>query len=50
MPTANTIIKEHRNAAKKQRKKLMDPNEARRFLIRAGILAKDGRKLATRYR
>jgi hypothetical protein len=50
MPTVNTIIKEHRSAMKKLQKKLRDPSEARRFLIRAGILTKSGRKLAKRYR
>ena len=47
---ATTIIKEHRIAAKQQRKKLEDPKEARKFLIRAGILVKSGRRLAKQYR
>jgi hypothetical protein len=45
-----TIIKEHRQAAAQQRKKLAKASEARKFLVRAGILAKSGRKLAKRYR
>ncbi len=50
MPTVTAIIKEHRDAAKQQRKKLQDPKEARKFLIRAGILTKSGQQLAKRYR
>jgi hypothetical protein len=50
MPTATTIIKEHRKAASQQRKELRDPQKARAFLIRAGILTKDGKQLARRYR
>lgn len=50
MPTVKEIIKEHRAAAKVQREILKDPVEARKFLIRAGILTKDGRRLAKRYR
>ncbi|MGB7159699.1 MAG: hypothetical protein WBD40_16650 [Tepidisphaeraceae bacterium] len=45
-----TIVKEHRAAARQQRKKLAKPSEARKFLVRAGILAKNGRRLAKRYR
>jgi hypothetical protein len=50
MSTVTTIIKEHRDAAKKQRQQLKDPKAARKFLIRAGILARNGRQLAKRYR
>ena len=51
MTTAASIVQEHRAAARLLRKKLLeDPQEARRFLIRAGILVKSGRRLAKRYR
>jgi len=50
MESPTSIVKEHRKAAKEQRKMLRDPEEARKFLIRAGILAKDGRRLARKYR
>ncbi len=50
MPTTACIVREHRIAARRLRKKLQDPKEARKFLVRAGILAKGGRKLAKRYR
>ena len=50
MSTVRSIVQEHRKAAKAQRKKLQDPREARRFLIRAGILTKSGGQLAKRYR
>jgi hypothetical protein len=48
--SANTIVKEHRAAATLQRKALADPKKARAFLVRAGILAKGGKRLAKRYR
>ncbi len=50
MATVTAIIKEHRDAARQLRKKLANPREARKFLVRAGILAKSGRRLAKRYR
>ena len=47
IPTLSAIVKEDREAMKALRKKWCDdPEEARRFLIHAGILTKDGRKLA----
>jgi hypothetical protein len=45
-----SIIKEHRKAAKELRKEHRDPEKARAFLIRAGILTKSGKRLAKRYR
>ncbi len=50
MSTATAIIKEHRIAASQQRKALRNRKKARAFLVRAGILAKNGKELATRYR
>ena len=50
MSTVTAIIKEHRDAAKKQRKELRDPRKARQFLIRAGIVTKSGKRLTKRYR
>jgi hypothetical protein len=51
MSTVAEIVKEHRLAAAKQRKEFRgDPEKARAFLIRAGILTKDGKRLAKRYR
>jgi hypothetical protein len=51
MTTTTAIVEEHRIAAKRLRKKLLeDPQAARKFLIRAGILAKGGLRLAKRYR
>jgi putative ubiquitin-RnfH superfamily antitoxin RatB of RatAB toxin-antitoxin module len=43
MQTVTEIVKEHREAMKIQRKLLKDPKEARKFLIRAGILNKNGK-------
>ena len=50
MPTVTEIVREHREAAKRLRKELKDPKKAREFAIRAGILSKDGKRLAKRYR
>jgi len=50
MPIVSAIVKEHMLAAAKQRKEHRDPEKARAFLIRAGILTKDGKKLSKRYR
>lgn len=50
MPKVAVIIKEHRAAATKQRKEHADPERARAFLIRAGILTKNGKRLSKRYR
>ena len=50
MQTVSEIVKEHREGMKRLRKELKDPAEARKFLIRAGILTKDGKRLAKRYR
>ena len=49
-PTVTEIVREHREAMKQLRKELRDPKEDRKFLIRAGILSKDGQRLAKRYR
>lgn len=50
MATVDEIVQEHLRASEKLRKSLKSPKDARRFLIRAGILSKDGKKLAKRYR
>jgi hypothetical protein len=50
MLNASAIVKEHRKATRSWRKRLQDPQKAREFLIRAGILSKDGRRLAKQYR
>jgi O-methyltransferase involved in polyketide biosynthesis len=50
MATTATIIMEHRKAATQLRKELNDPQKARAFLIRAGILTKSGKGLSKRYR
>ncbi len=50
MMNTAAIVKEHEKAMRKLRKKLRDPEEARKFLIRAGILDKDGKRLARFYR
>jgi len=50
MMNTAAIVKEDREGTWKLRKKLRDPAEARKFLIRAGILAKEGKRLASRYR
>jgi hypothetical protein len=49
MATVRSSVKEHRKAARALRKKLQDPREARKFLIRAGILTRSGKQLAKRY-
>jgi hypothetical protein len=50
MESTATIVKEHRKAAAKLRKSLTTPRKARDYLVRAGILEKNGKKLAKRYR
>jgi hypothetical protein len=50
MATVDEIVREHIRASKELRAKLKTPEQARQFLIRAGILSKDGKKLAKRYR
>jgi hypothetical protein len=50
MATTSEIVKEHREAMKALRKKHKDPKEVRKFLIRAGILNKNGKGLSPRYR
>ena len=49
--TVSAIVKEHLKASRKVRKSLRgSPAKAKRFLIRAGILNKNGTDLAARYR
>ena len=50
MPTVSEIVHEHRAAMATQRKRMRDRKYARKFLIRVGILDKDGKRLAKRYR
>jgi len=50
MSTVRSIVREHRKAARALRKQMQDPREARKFLIRAGILTRSGKQLAKRYR
>lgn len=50
MSTVTAIVREHRIAAARQRKEHRDPEKARAFLIRAGILSKSGKQLSRRYR
>jgi hypothetical protein len=50
-PTVEQIVKEHLAAAERFRRSIRgNPAKAREFLIKAGILTKDGKKLAKRYR
>lgn len=50
MATVDEIVREHIEASRKLVARLKTPKQARQFLIRAGILTKDGKKLAKRYR
>jgi hypothetical protein len=50
MQTVSEIVREHRAGMKRLREKFKDPAEARKSLIRAGILTKSGKRLAKRYR
>ena len=50
-PTTEQIVREHLAASRRFRKSIRgNPDKAREFLIKAGILTKDGKKLAKRYR
>lgn len=45
------MVTAHLKAARSiHRKVVKDPKEARRMLVEAGILTKDGKRLARRYR
>ena len=45
------VVREHIKTSKRFRRSINgDPAKARAFLIKAGILAKDGKKLAKRFR
>lgn len=47
----DAIVREHIAASRELRKELKGkPEKAREFLIKAGILTKDGKRLAKRYR
>jgi hypothetical protein len=49
--TVSAIVKEHLKASRKVRKSFQEsPENARQFLIRAGILNKKGTGLSARYR
>jgi hypothetical protein len=49
--TVKDIVSEHVKSAQKfEREVLSSPEKARRFLIRAGILDKSGKKMARRFR
>ena len=48
--TATQVVREHLTASKRFRLSLRgDPHKARAFLIKAGILTKNGKKLTKRY-
>ena len=48
---AKEVVREQLKAFSKMEKEFQaDPREAKRFLIRAGILDKSGKRLARRYR
>jgi hypothetical protein len=50
MTSSAAIVKEHLRASRKLMKKTRSKREAKKFLIRAGILTKNGDKLSKPYR
>lgn len=49
--TTEEIVREHIAASKRFLRSIRgDPAKARAFLVKAGILTRDGKKLAKRYR
>ena len=49
-PSSATIVKQHNEASKKLVKTVKTKKQAQAFLIRAGILSKDGKQLTRPYR
>lgn len=50
-PSVDEIVRQHVEASKRFRRSIRgNPAKARAFLIKAGILSKDGKRLAKRFR